>query len=107
MDQKVLAGIGNIQAAEALYLARVDPRRRVGELASEDFQKILDAIRRSIAETLELEHGSTITYVQEDPGQSKFRVYGRAGKPCLECGSLLQTYKIAGRSTVSCPRCQS
>lgn len=113
LDQTVLAGVGNIQAAEALFLARLDPRRRADGLAPEDHAALAAALdetfRRTLAD-LEATGGRYLRDGGPHPGTgapSPFDVYGRAGTPCPRCPrTLLTGIRQSGRSTVFCPGCQ-
>lgn len=110
MDGRVVAGIGNIYANEALFRAGIHPRTRAGRLSRERCAKLVPAIR----ETLELAIGaggsSLRDYVAADGQagyfQNQFLVYGRAGEPCLRCGTPIKEIRQAQRSTCFCPRCQ-
>ena len=106
MDQRRLAGIGNIQAAEALFLARIHPSRITGELTVEELRHLHGAIRRTIQETLRQTRSEEINYVHEKGISSSFHVYGRKGKPCTVCGNGVSRLTQAGRSTYFCPACQ-
>ncbi len=97
MDQTVLAGIGNILATEALWLARLDPRSRARAVrVPGDVRAVVRGIHRAIARNFALLGG-------QDAG---FFVYGRAGEPCPRCGTLLRTVTLGGRSSAYCPGCQ-
>jgi formamidopyrimidine-DNA glycosylase len=106
LDQAVLAGVGNIQATEALWLARLDPRVPANALRRPQVRALARAIERSIARTLELESGPEITYVEEAGAINPFTIYGNGGQPCPRCRSPLDRYVVGGRATVSCARCQ-
>lgn len=107
MDQAVIAGIGNIQATEALFLARIHPARPASSLRPEEVRKLAAAILESIHDTLEVQgEGDAITYVEEARSKNPFRVYGRAGSPCPRCGTALEKVELGGRTSVFCPRCQ-
>ncbi len=93
MDQRVLAGIGNILATEALWIARVDPRSPGVALRAADARAIATGLRQAIARELADQDGS-------------FLVYGRAGEPCPRCSTRLSRVVLAGRATVYCNRCQ-
>ncbi len=93
MDQRVLAGIGNILATEALWMARVDPRSPGAALGPSDARAIARGLRRAIAREL------------ADRDDSFF-VYGRVGKPCPRCGTRLSSVVLGGRTSVYCIRCQ-
>lgn len=106
MDQKRLAGLGNIQATEALFLANIHPERPASTLRAAEWDALARAIRESLARTLgELENIAEITYVNEG-GSNPFLVYGRAGEPCPRCGTSLRRETLRGRGTYFCPHCQ-
>jgi formamidopyrimidine-DNA glycosylase len=100
MDQRVLAGVGNILATEAMWMARIDPRSPGASLALVDTRAIAKGVRRAIA--LELaerkKYGATAL--------DSFFVYGRAGEPCPRCGTILSSVVLGGRTTVFCSTCQ-
>lgn len=110
LDQAAVAGIGNIYADEALFLAHVRPTRTARRVNQEQ----LDSLARSIREilTMAIERGgSTLRdYVRADgragSAQDLHRVYGRGGLPCVRCGGDLRKTVIVQRTTVYCPRCQ-
>jgi formamidopyrimidine-DNA glycosylase len=106
LDQAILAGVGNIQATEALWLARVDPRRPADQLARAEVRAIARGLERSIEQTLAHESGPEITYVEEAGAPNPFTIYGHGGDPCPRCRAPLDRYVLGGRGTVSCPRCQ-
>lgn len=110
LDQKVVAGIGNIYADEALHLARIDPRRPAGSLAPAERGKLLKALKEVLRLAIE-QCGSSIRDYRDADGnagafQNSFAVYGRAGEPCRSCGRRLSGTRVAGRATVFCPHCQ-
>ena len=106
MDQAVLAGVGNIQATEALWHARVDPRTRSSALTRAQVRAIAKGIDRSIADTLAHETGPEITYVEDAGAPNPFIVYGRGGDPCPRCKTALTRLVLGGRGTVYCGKCQ-
>jgi len=93
MDQRVLAGIGNIIATEALWIARLDPRSPCVALLPPDARAIVRGLDQIIAREL------------ADPADS-FLVYGKAGKHCPRCGTRLSSVVLGGRTTVYCAGCQ-
>ncbi|MCC8191207.1 MAG: bifunctional DNA-formamidopyrimidine glycosylase/DNA-(apurinic or apyrimidinic site) lyase [Planctomycetes bacterium] len=110
MDQKVVAGVGNIYASEALFHAGVDPRRPAGDLSPEEWTAVVAAVKTVLRRAIR-RGGTTIrTYRSLDGSEGKFRrslaVYGRKGETCPSCGRPLVTEKLGGRSTVYCPACQ-
>lgn len=106
LDQTVLAGVGNIQATEALFYARIDPRRPAKDLKRAEVKKLLREIRASIDRTLALQEGPEIRYVEEAGAENPFTIYGREKLPCPRCKRPLQKMVLAGRGTVFCPHCQ-
>jgi formamidopyrimidine-DNA glycosylase len=106
MDQARLAGLGNIQAAEALFRAKIDPRRPANLLKAAELSALLSGIKESIRETLEKESGPELSYVEEPGAENPFLVYGRQGEPCPRCKTPISRLVQAGRSTFYCPSCQ-
>jgi formamidopyrimidine-DNA glycosylase len=97
LDQRVIAGIGNIYAAEALWRARIDPRRPAKSLERRTISKLLSSIRTV------LRRASGARY---SDGAARFDVYHRAEKPCRRCTTPISRITQAGRSTYFCPECQ-
>lgn len=106
LDQRRLAGLGNIHAAEALWRARLSPLRASSSLTAAEWRRLATAIRAVIRFALAREDDEDIAYVEEPGTPNPFRVYGRAGKPCLRCGASIKSVRQAGRTTYFCPRCQ-
>jgi formamidopyrimidine-DNA glycosylase len=106
MDQAVVAGIGNIQSAEALWKAKLDPFRRAGGLSPRELARLVAGIRWTLTESLARDRGGETTYVQESPDDNPFVIYGRAGEPCPRCRAPLMRRELGGRGTYWCPRCQ-
>ena len=110
LDQRRLAGMGNIYADEALWRARIHPLRPAGELDADELRRL----RRAIRHTLELgiaRQGATLSTYERPDGasgrmQREFKVYGREGEPCDRCGTPIERIRLAGRSTAYCPSCQ-
>jgi formamidopyrimidine-DNA glycosylase len=107
LDQTLLAGVGNIQAAEALWRARIHPARASSSLTAAEARALAGAIAGSIADTLARQDSPEITYVEEAGADNPFSVYGKQGEPCPRCRTTLVRILQGGRSTVFCPRCQS
>lgn len=112
MNQKVVVGVGNIYASEALFRARISPLRAGNDLASRECATLERAIRAVLAESIEW-GGTTISdYRQPDGSEGHFalnlRVYGRMGLSCLRrgCRGVICRIRQAGRSTFYCPGCQ-
>jgi formamidopyrimidine-DNA glycosylase len=100
LDQRVLAGVGNIYAAEALWVARMDPRAVASSLSRARQARLLDAIRSV------LDKAQRLAGRYRDDGVGRFEVYDREGLPCSRCGTAIRRITQAGRSTYYCPRCQ-
>ena len=106
MDQRTLAGLGNIQVSESLYRARIDPQRPAHSMTREETERLAQAIGESLRATLQDEDSpEPITYVEEG-GENVFLVYDREGQPCGNCGTKIQRIVQGGRSTYYCPVCQ-
>ena len=110
MDGKVVVGVGNIYANEALFMAGIHPARAAGRVAETRYEKLAAAIKEVLGDAIE-QGGTTLRdFVGGDgsPGYfaQQLRVYGRNGKPCRRCGAVLKEIRQGGRSTVMCPRCQ-
>jgi len=110
LDQRHLAGLGNIYASEVLYRAGVDPRRAAGSLAGAEWSRLARAIRQVLPEAIARMGTTLSTYrtVWDEPGEygEMLRVYDRAGQPCRRCGGPIRRLVQAGRSTYFCPACQ-
>lgn len=106
MDQSRVAGLGNIQVAEALWLARIHPERPGAALTRADASRLARAIRATLASTLaDLEAGGG--YLQDAGSENPFSVYGREGERCRRCRlAAIRRTVLAGRATYFCPRCQ-
>jgi formamidopyrimidine-DNA glycosylase len=112
LDQKVLAGVGNIQASEACWRARLDPRRAAASLTRAEIGRLARAITASIRYTLArfatdgADAGDgAIVYVEENRKANPFKVYGRRGAPCPRCGTPITRIVQAQRSTFFCAHC--
>ena len=101
MDQKVLAGLGNIYAAESLWRAKISPKAVASSLSKARLEKLVVAIH----DVLEAENRPPGRYTDTE-GRDRFAVYDREGLPCPRCGSLIRRLPQAGRSTYYCPTCQ-
>jgi formamidopyrimidine-DNA glycosylase len=107
MDQAVLPGVGNIQASEALFRARIDPRRRGDRLSRREAGALARAILASVREAIAREEGPEIVYVEEPGAENPFLVYAREGERCPRCRRAAFARVVqAQRSTYFCPGCQ-
>ena len=110
MDQRRVAGLGNIYVNEILFHAGIRPGRRAGVLRRADCARIVRATRAVLAAAIR-RGGSSISDYRDGLGrpgwfQLRHRVYDRAGRPCGACGTPIRTRVIVGRSSFYCPRCQ-
>jgi formamidopyrimidine-DNA glycosylase len=110
LDQSFLAGVGNIYADEACFRAGIRPSRWTHKLTLRERRALYSAIQEVLENSIAARGSSIINYVDAFglPGsnQEKLLVYGRAGEPCLTCGTPLQGSRLAGRGTVYCRKCQ-
>jgi formamidopyrimidine-DNA glycosylase len=112
MDQRTLAGVGNIYANEALWRSMIDPSRAAGTLSSGEIARLHDEIVDVLRESIEARGTSFRDYRDARGERGRFaerlQAYGRAGLPCFRCGRrLIGTHAIDGRMTVLCASCQS
>ena len=110
LDQRTLAGMGNIYVDEALWRARIHPLRPAAELTGAELRRLHPAIRASLEAGI-ARQGSTLRDYRLPDGergamQDEFKVYGREGEPCDRCGTPIAKTRAGGRGTWYCPRCQ-
>ena len=107
LDQRVVAGIGNIYADEALWHARLHPLRPAAELDSGEVAALRRGVRHALRRGIERQ-GANLGDGAYPSGsmQDEFRVYGRTGEPCRRCGTPIEKTRVAGRGTHYCPSCQ-
>jgi formamidopyrimidine-DNA glycosylase len=110
LDQRVVAGLGNIYVSEALFRAGVSPRKLAGSIRRDRLERLAVEVRNVIEEAIEA-GGSTIRDFGTPDGelgyfQHRFRVYDRAGKPCPVCSKPIRRLVQSGRSTFYCASCQ-
>ena len=110
MDQRVVAGLGNIYVNELLFVAGLRPRRRLERMNRADCARVVDATREILEEAIE-HRGSSISDFLDGIGrrgayQQRRRVYDRAGEPCVRCRTPIKSIVIGQRSSFYCPRCQ-
>jgi formamidopyrimidine-DNA glycosylase len=109
LDQRIVAGLGNIYVCEALNMARIAPTRAAGRIGGPQLERLVEAIRQILAAAIEA-GGSTLKDYARPDGElgyfsHQFRVYGREGEAC-PCGGTVQRRVDSGRSTFHCARCQ-
>lgn len=110
LDQTTVAGVGNIYADEALWRARIDPRRPARDLDLDEVKALHRGIREALRAGIRRQGATLRDYRRPDGSsgamQNEFKVYGRDGEPCLRCGAPLEKTRIAGRGTWFCSSCQ-
>jgi formamidopyrimidine-DNA glycosylase len=110
LNQKLLSGVGNIYADEALFRAGIRPRRRAHTITRNQLRTLYSAVREVLQEAIEAGGSSVSDYIDADGEEGFFqlqhRVYMRTAEPCLTCKTPIQRVVIAGRSSHYCPRCQ-
>lgn len=110
LDQEVVAGLGNIYVDEALFRAGIYPGSPGGNITETQCRVLVTAVKDVISSAI-CGRGTTFRDYRSGLGtagqyQGQLQVYGRAGEPCLECGTTLEKFRAAGRTTVHCPNCQ-
>jgi formamidopyrimidine-DNA glycosylase len=111
LDQHRIAGVGNIYADEALFRARIHPRREAGRLTAEQHARLRETVIAALSAGIDA-RGATIDDFRHVDGvrgsfQDQFLVHRRAGKPCGRCGSTIVKMVVAGRGTYVCETCQT
>lgn len=110
LDQRIVAGLGNIYVSEVLFRAGIDPRRQAGRVAAKRIAGLVPIIREVLAEAIEAGGSSLRDHRQADGElgyfQHSFRVYDREDEPCPSCGTPIQRIVQSGRSSFFCPACQ-
>jgi formamidopyrimidine-DNA glycosylase len=110
LDQRRVAGVGNIYANEALFRARVRPTRRARYLTRAESLHLRDGLRAVLTESIEA-RGTTVDDYRDGEGESggfqlQLQVYGRNGEPCFRCGTPIKRIVLTNRSAFYCPQCQ-
>jgi len=110
LNQRVIAGIGNIYADEILFESGLHPRADVSRLRRRRLEGLWSAVHKVLNEAIAFK-GTTVRDYRDSEGleglfQNRLRVYGREGQPCLRCGTPIKRIRVSGRSTHFCPRCQ-
>lgn len=110
MDQKFIAGIGNIYSDEALWLARLHPLRRVATLSDEEISALYKGIKESLEKAIKLGGASRHAFIRTGGEAGLYLDYANAyhmtGKPCKRCQTPIRRIKLGGRSAHFCPKCQ-
>ena len=112
LDQRNVAGLGNIYVCEALYRARISPLTPAGKLTKPRLERLATVVREVLADAIAAGGSTLRDFANADGGQGyfqhRFDVYGREGKPCLgeDCAGVVKRIVQGGRSTFWCPACQ-
>ncbi len=110
LDQKVVAGIGNIYASEACFAAKIDPRKKVGDLGDREFKKLQKGVIRVLKDGIKYGGATKTHFVDSDGCKGYFLdyafVYGRDKHPCKKCDTEIKKVQLGGRGTYFCPKCQ-
>lgn len=110
MDQRVVAGVGNIYASEILFRARVRPTRRAGKVTRAEIERIAEITPQVLKEAIG-SRGTTFRSYRDSHGEpgrfsTQLRVYDRAGEACVDCGKAIRSVVVGQRSSFYCPKCQ-
>lgn len=110
MDQKRIGGIGNIYANDALFDAKIDPRRSAKKLTKEEAKRLHNSILKVLKKGLSTGGASELSFVnvlgKDGRYQKHFLVYAQDKKPCVRCKTIIKKIKLSGRGTYFCPKCQ-
>lgn len=110
LDQKVIAGIGNIYADEALFAVKLHPLTLVKDVSEQKFADLFEALKEVLVTSIEAGGSSDKNYVNAEGKRGSYltfaNVFRREGKPCMRCGATIEKSRVAGRGTHTCPVCQ-
>lgn len=112
MDQTKIAGVGNIYANDALYLAKINPKRAANSLSGEEIKELYDAIHSVLKEGMKYGGSSENSFVTPDGGEGGYQrhtlIYGKVGQICANCKKeKIKKIMLGGRGTFYCPKCQN
>jgi formamidopyrimidine-DNA glycosylase len=110
MNSKIVVGVGNIYASEALFLAGIHPRRSAGKISKQRYQRLTDAIKSVLTDAIK-QGGTTLRDFTSSDGKpgyfsQQLNVYGREGQSCPQCGNLIKKIILAQRASYYCGKCQ-
>jgi formamidopyrimidine-DNA glycosylase len=106
LNQRVLAGLGNRDTDESLWLAGIDPRRSAVSLTSDELIKLHDAIAKVLAEGIALRGTQRDLFGRKGQAVHRRNIFEKSGQPCPRCGARIAYLRIGGRNTFYCPNCQ-
>jgi formamidopyrimidine-DNA glycosylase len=111
MDSKVIVGVGNIYANEALFAAKINPLQKANSISYKNYQLLTKKIKELLRRAIKCGGTSIKDYIdsqgKKGSFQNKLKVYGRQGQLCVNCKTKLECIRLGQRSTVFCPRCQN
>ena len=111
MNSKIVVGVGNIYANEALFLAGINPRRSAGRLSAKSYAQLAQSIKTVLRAAIKAGGTTLRDFTAENgrPGyfQQKLNVYGKTGEPCSRCGTTIKHITLGQRATYYCPYCQT
>ncbi len=110
MNSKIVVGVGNIYATEALYLAKINPLKLAKNISAKEFNDLVKAVKSVLRQAIK-QGGTTLKDFLHSEGKPGYfihflQAYGRSGLPCKRCKTLLESIQINQRTTVFCPQCQ-
>ncbi|MEW6407213.1 MAG: bifunctional DNA-formamidopyrimidine glycosylase/DNA-(apurinic or apyrimidinic site) lyase [Patescibacteria group bacterium] len=110
MDQKFIAGVGNVYAQEACFYAKINPQRKVKTLDDREIGDLYDGLKKIMRRAIAMRGNSVDSYLDAEGKQGKFqnylKVYDREGQICFRCKTKIKKIWMAGRGTSFCPKCQ-
>ena len=106
LNQRVLAGLGNRDTDESLWLAKIDPRRSAATLTPDELIRLHAAIRRVLMEGIDLRGTQRDLFGRKGQAVHRRYIFEKSGEPCPRCGTRIAYLKIGGRNTFYCPNCQ-
>ncbi|NBC22483.1 MAG: bifunctional DNA-formamidopyrimidine glycosylase/DNA-(apurinic or apyrimidinic site) lyase [Gammaproteobacteria bacterium] len=110
MDGRIVVGVGNIYANEALFMARIRPTLRASRVTLASYERLAAAVKTVLGQAIDLGGTTLRDFVNQDGQPGYFRqslfVYGREGQPCKVCGTALRGLRLGQRASVFCPKCQ-
>jgi formamidopyrimidine-DNA glycosylase len=106
LNQRILAGLGNRDADESMWLAGIDPRRSAASLTSDELIRLHEAIRQILAEGIALRGTQRDLFGRKGQAIHRRNIFEKSGQPCPRCGARISYLRIGGRNTFYCPNCQ-
>jgi formamidopyrimidine-DNA glycosylase len=106
LNQRVLAGLGNRDADESLWLAGIDPRRSAASLTTDELTQLHAAILQTLTEGIALRGTQRDLFGRKGQAIHRRNIFEKSGEPCPRCGGRIAFLKIGGRNTFYCPSCQ-